>query len=332
VSDWIAGWLRERGVEARLDDFEFRKTIVRDAAVFVKDRRIDGTPLHDAGATGPAGIEGRILVLQDPDPAALDEALDNRTARGLVIVTGDPEGEVVLRNAERLESPWKLPVLQVARRDAAPLLAGGASIRLVVVQESVPAKASNVVADLPAPGGEGTVVLMTPKSGWFQCAAERGGGIAIAMALCAHAASLPERRRHLRVLFTSGHELGHLGLRAYLARNPGLRGSADFWLHLGASIGARNADGMRVFAREESMRQAFMASLRRHGAGPAALADRDLRPHGESREVFERPFLSLAGRHPYFHSPQDLPTKSVDAESVARHAAAFGELLEQKLR
>jgi hypothetical protein len=71
--------------------------------------------------------------------------------------------------------------------------------------------------------------------------------------------------------------------------------------------------------------------LERHGAGPVALADPGVRPGGESREVFEHPFVALAGGHAYFHSPRDLPEVAVDAERVARFGRAFAELLEKAL-
>jgi hypothetical protein len=276
------------------------------------------------------------VVLEDPAPDVLEAALASpeRTA-GLIVVSGDPEGYPLLRNAERLDEPYPVPTLQVARRDAAPLLEAarsGTELHLVIDHDLAAGKASNVVADVPAPGGDGMVVVMTPKTGWFGCAAERGGGIAIALALAEAAAAMPGRRKSLRLLFTGGHELGHRGLLGYLAQNQGLREKAAFWLQLGAAVGAREASNMRVFTREHALRDWFPGVLQRHGAGPVALAPADLRPHGESREVFDRAFLSLAGRHPCFHSPRDLPERTVDADSVARYACAFMELLERLLR
>jgi len=333
---WLLRLLRERGIAAAPASFRFRRLAWREAAVFAGPARIEGTPLYDAGATTAEGVAGSFPVLEEPDAATLEAALDDPgVAAGMVVVTGDPEGYVRLRNAERLDRPWPIPVLQVARRDAAPLLQAaraGAALRLVIDCERLDGEASNVVADLPAAGASETVVLMTPKTGWFGCAAERGGGIAIALALAQAAAELPGRRRHLRILFTGGHELGHSGLLAYLAQDAALRARAAFWLQLGASIGAREASNMRVFTRDDALRDWFPGVLRSHGAGPAALAPADLRPHGESREVFDRPFLSLAGGHPCFHSPRDLPGRTVDADSVARYARALLELLERVLR
>lgn len=336
TSRWLLRRLHDRGVASASVAFSFPRFAWREAAVFVGSSRVEGTPLYDAGSTGPEGTTGSFPVLEDPDAAALESALDVQGGtEGLIVVTGDPEGYVRLQNAERMDRPWPVPALQIARRDAAPVLQAartGAAMRLVIDGERLVGAASNVVADIPAAGADETVVLMTPKSGWFGCAAERGGGIAIVLALAQAAAGLPGRRKHLRVLFTGGHELGHCGLIAYLAQRPALRDQASFWLQLGASIGAREASGMRIFTRDPALRGWFPGALQRHGAGPVALAPADLRPHGESREVFDRPFLSLAGRHPCFHSPRDMPGRTVDAESVAHYARAFLELLERQLR
>jgi hypothetical protein len=334
TSHWLVDWLAERGIEAHTAAFPFPRVVVREAAVHAGTVRIEGTPLHDGGSTVPDGVTGVFRTLEDPDAGALAAALDAAgTAPGIIVVSGDPEGFPLLHNAERMDRPWRVPVLQVERRDAAPVLEAarsGAVLKLVVDFERRAGTATNVVADVPARGADGLAVLMTPKSGWFACAAERGGGIALALALAESAADLP-RRKGLRVLFTGGHELGHCGLLAYLRQEPSLRKDARFWLQLGASIGARGATNMRVFTRDPAMREWFPSVLARHGAGPVALAPADLRPHGEAREVFDRPFLSLAGRHPRFHSPRDLPELALDAESLSRYGAAFRELLERLL-
>jgi hypothetical protein len=337
ASAWIVDWLGRHGVAARAAPFDFPKVECRAAYAEAGGARIEGVPLYDGGATGPAGVTGPLVgaagaggipILMRPGPADWQVLLAGGTAPAAIAVTGDPEGNVTLRNAERILSPYPLPVLQVAQRDAAPLVRG-ASARVVIDRDVVAAHATNVVADIPAPGGDGLVVLMTPKSGWFACAAERGGGIAITMALAAGIAAMPGRRRHVRVLFTSGHELGHRGLLGYLGRTPALRDEASLWIHLGASIGAKFPDGPRLFSREDRWREWFPTALARHGAAPVALAGRDVMPGGESREVFDRPFVSLAGHHAYFHSPRDEPEVAVDAASVARFGAAFAELVEQ---
>lgn len=358
TGDWLVSWLTRHGVEATLDPFRFPKLQQRAAFVEIAGERIEGVPLHDGGVTGAAGIEGLLvgereagataassdwphtLRLLEPgnlaDPIELIEARAEHGHAGLIVVTGDPDGQIIVRNAEHLGAPRRLPVLQIAPRDAAPLrqaIRSGAAVRLVIDHSLVESDATNVVAQVRAPASQGLVVLMTPISGWFTCAAERGGGLAIALQLSALAASMPNRRRDLRVLFTSGHEIAHWGLLSHLRAHPELRRQASFWLHLGASIGARYpaAGAPYLFSREPRWRDWILPALARHGAGPATLTDADRRPGGESREVFDHPFLSFAGGHRYFHSPQDTPDIAVDAHSIARYGAVCAEVLEQLL-
>jgi hypothetical protein len=79
-----------------------------------------------------------------------------------------------------------LPVLLVAAADAAPLLIatqsqnGAATVKVHGIRRV--ARGTNVVAYLPASPDTATSApfgLLTPKSGWYTCAAERGGGIAV---------------------------------------------------------------------------------------------------------------------------------------------------------
>ena len=44
--------------------------------------------------------------------------------------------------------------------------------------------------------------------------------------------------RDVILVASTGHELGHLGLKFFLAQRPQLLQTARLWLHLGADIGA----------------------------------------------------------------------------------------------
>jgi uncharacterized protein (TIGR03382 family) len=304
--------------------------------------RLNGVPLHDGAATPRVGVAARlstsvsapaagsILVLDDA--SQLVQVLDTHasTLGGVILVNGDAEGEIVLRNVTKLEKPYSLPVLQVARREASMLLARSGesrTARLIVDFERRPARATNVVALLKARDADGLVVVMTPKSGWFTCASERGGGIAIAMALASSLAALTVRRKNVLFLFTSGHELSQCGLASYLRDNPSVREGAETWVHLGASIGARRQTYRRLFSRDNGLREALAAALARQNLDPIEWAPPEQRPFGESGQVFDKRFVSIIGTHAYFHSPNDLPELTVEGDAVSRFARAFWELV-----
>jgi hypothetical protein len=355
VSDWLVAELRAAGVAAEHAPFSFPFVRPEPSWIDVDGKRVEGAPLYDGGTTGPAGAgapltddparaNGAILVLRNPPVAAHGKGDPWGAARpaGAVLVTGDPEGAVFHRNAERIDTPFEVPILQVAQRDAGPIeaaLAAGHPGRLVVLVRREPGTATNVVAILPATGSSSSadsgadpadapIVVMTPKSGWGPCAAERGGGIVIELALARHLAALPERRREVRFLFTSGHELAHYGLTALLRERPTLAKDVALWVHLGASIGAKVPLPSRVFASDEGARAALIAAFEAEQARPFESRPPGTTPGGEAREVADRPYLSLASQHAYFHSENDTVEKAADAESVARFGRAYRRFVE----
>jgi hypothetical protein len=346
VSDWLKGALGEAGLVAEYGWFSFPQVRPEESWVEAGGRGARGLPLWDASATGPDGVTGRltddpthadgaILVLRSAPVAAYGTGAPwgETQASGVVLITGDPEGAMLYRNAERIDEPFGIPVLQVAQRDAAPIeaaLAFGGSARLVVQAKRETGTATNIVATLPATASsDGTaVVVMTPKSGWRPCAAERGGGVVIALALALHLATLPIRRREVRFLFTSGHELGHYGFRTLLRKRPALAQDVALWVHLGASIGARLPQQLLVFASDERARARLLVALVAEGAAPFESREPGAVPGGEARELLDCPYVSMAGRHTYFHSDNDTVEKAVDAERVARFGRAFRRLVE----
>lgn len=346
VSDWLVAELQAAGLIAEQVPFSFPLVQPEPSWVGIGGRRVTGAPLYDGGVTGPDGVAGRLtddathaddglLVLRDAPIAAHGRGAPWEGARpaGVILISGDPKGAVLHRNAERIDRPFQVPVLQVARRDAGPIeaaIAAGDAATLVVQARRTPGTATNVVATLPATTGQAdeAIVLMTPKSGWGPCAAERSGGIVIELALARHLAALPERRREVRCLFTSGHELAHYGLCSLLRDRPALGSGVTLWVHLGASIGAKVPLPSRVFASDEQARSVLLAAFEAEGAAPFESQMPGVVPGGEARELLDRPYVSLAGGHAYFHSENDTVEKATDAERVARFGRAFRRLVE----
>jgi hypothetical protein len=155
------------------------------------------------------------------------------------------------------------------------------------------------------------VVVTTPLSGWFTCAAERGTGIAVALELAADLA----RTHPVFFLGTSGHELNDFGLSAYLRQAWDLRPRAV--LHIGASIAAGATDpGSGRFELASSRAAASnppissvpglveAVQIGRFAPSPTFL------PEGANWNKFlgnSVPLLSFAGQFPQFHTPDDRP-------------------------
>lgn len=131
-------------------------------------------------------------------------------------------------------------MLQVASQEAEWLLALDKNERLTVYAELIDeeSEALNVQTKVMGRNTSLTpIVVMTPKSGWWYCTSERGGGITIWLNSIRHLSKNPPSRS---VIFTAntGHELGHLGLDHFLKQSLSLVAKAYCWVHLGANFAA----------------------------------------------------------------------------------------------
>ena len=354
TTQWLIDELAAAGIAAEAERFQFPRVEVRRAEVRVGGDRIEGVPLHDAGFTDMGGIDGEICEDTDEDPFGkivlatsvlrgdpawadrqLGSRIDELTQRGcvgLIIPRGDRDGEIVLRNAHRIESPHVLPVLQIAPRHA-PTLQSQIMIRGEVEFEAdgerLRSNASNVIATVEGSDPDRSPIgIVTPKSGWFTCAAERGGGIAVFLALAESLGQAsPPRTVHL--LASSGHELDFYGVRSYGRVHRANVTGAAAWLHLGASIGAREPRPA-VSASDDELNDLMLAAVDAEALEPAERRPPAPVGGGEAQVIGEigGRYVSFLGGHAYFHSPNDVVAKAVEAAHVARWARAARTVIE----
>ena len=236
---------------------------------------------------------------------------------------------LVPSNARAFTAPYGCPVLQVGSEARGVLEAAarsGATARVVCRTTRTPTTAVNVVAEVP--GREASLpplVVITPRSGWWTCAAERGGGLVCWLeAMRALAGSRPARRTVF--VASSGHELGHLGLDAFLHDNDGLLRTAHACIHLGANIGAgATAAGALLQASHDALDDVMTGALTDAGAAIAARLPRGRVPAGEARNlhVGGARYVSLIGQgNAWFHHQDDRYPAAVTADRVARYARA----------
>jgi hypothetical protein len=176
------------------------------------------------------------------------------------------------------------------------------------------------------------IIVATPQSGWFTCAAERGSGIAVALELAADLA----RTHPVFVVGAGGHELNGIGISTYLQDAFDLQPRAV--ICVGSSIAAGAIDpASGLFG---------LASTRTVDSNPPissvpglaeALEVGRFAPTtpfpGDSAEWHQRlgnsvPLLGLSGGFPQFHTPDDRPgvTTSpalLDTAYRSVHAAAL---------
>jgi hypothetical protein len=195
-------------------------------------------------------------------------------------------------------------------------------------------------------GAAKTLVISTPRSGWFTCAAERGSGLSIWLFLAEWLA----RANHgvnIELLATSGHEYDFVGGEHYLHEAAPPPAATRLWVHIGASAAARDwhelgpkllplpsTDGQRVLTATadllEGTKQAFQGI---NGLEATYLADK-IMAGGELANVLNAGYASAIGMygiHRYFHTRGDDPG-CVTAAMVQPVAAAFRIAVDRALR
>jgi len=345
---WLAHEAAGLGVEVTTELFELDRLDPVACYLELDGERIPAVPAFDASPTGGDGLTGRlslgghdeaILVATLPPQSVYSgeyERLRRDTAhRALVVVCSGARPGMALLNAERFRHPHGAPTIHVSSEASEVVLAGAsraAPSRVVAESRYVPATACNVVVAISgSKRSSPPVLVMTPRSSWWQSTAERGGGLVCWLeSLRALIAAPPT----CDVIFTanSGHELGHLGLDDFMARRPGwerpISEGGATWIHFGANIGA--ADGeLSLQSASDDLRQLTAAELVRAGRAPDVVAPKTLVPSGETRDIHGAGgrYVTLVGTNPLFHLPQDRWPHAVDIEAVTRVAAAAASLV-----
>ncbi len=339
--DWLAEEVRALGSEPAREEFPLSRVDPVAASLAVNGRTIEGLPLFDGTFTSPAGLLGALGTLGSDAPIGLAEMAPNAQEAGalgdarrhnrhqaIVAVTRGKRPGFAPSNADSFLHPFGPPVLQVASENA-PFLADcarqGANAVLTAQAERVQAKAFNVVTTVPGTDKSAApLVVMTPRSGWWSCASERGGGLACWLEIM-RATRDARPARDVLFVASSGHELGHLGLDAFMARRGGLVPAAKAWIHLGANIGAAQGPGNILQASDdamemmmaEQMTQAGLRIDRRLARGAAPLGEAANVHHGGGR------YISIIGSNDLFHNPSDRGADVVDLNVIERFARTF---------
>ena len=191
----------------------------------------------------------------------------------------------------------------------------------------VPAQASNTVVLIP--GRDRTrppVVVMTPRSSWYQSTAERGGGLVCWLEVLRALLANPPGCDTI-LIANSGHELGHIGLDAFMAARAGWETQAR-WVHFGANIGAANSK-LAIMSGHADMAAPMAAALRQAGHPADQVAPTTSVPFGESRDIHRAGgrYVTLVGSNTLFHLPQDRLLHAVDLPAIARIAAGAAQMV-----
>ena len=347
-ADWLMQRIEMLDVAATDAAFEFKRLQPITAQLLIGDAVVSGVPLYDCHYTDASGITGSIgelgsdadigVIMALPFDAApnvrlLYKARKAAQHKAIVVVTDSqlPEEGAALLNAEDFTAPFGPPVLQVANKHWIAIqtaIKSRQQVGFVLHCEYVKATARNVEAKIKGSRPElAPIVVMTPRSGWWANASERGGGIACFLEIMrAVKSSRPKRD----VIFTAntGHELGHTGLSLFLNNNPALIKNAHIWMHLGANFAAKFGPQVRLQYSDDESVASLEPWLKQNGLTPSAVTPIGQRPLGEARNVFDGQgrFVSILGGNGLFHHPADRWPEAVDLSVTTQWVTAFVQL------
>lgn len=285
----------------------------------------------------------RWSTIKDPDvQTALKAAFDGGAAAAVVVTTG-PSRQALALNAPADAPMFGKPVATFGPLEAEPFIAAakaGTSATLTLAGTLGRRAAYNLIGRRKG-GGQGTMIISTPRSGWFTCGAERGSGVAAWLALAAWAARSP-LKCDIELLATSGHEYEYLGGEHYIAELAPKPAQVKLWVHLGANVAARDwretptglapldtADGNRVLMASANL----LEPARRAFAGQPGLAQPRLgdieNSAGELTNTLKAgyaPLIGVFGSHRFHHAKAD-DLRCTSAALTRQAAVAFRDVI-----
>jgi hypothetical protein len=264
AADWMAARLAAAGFSVERQQFEAPWFQAEKSELVIGDQTLAlvAQPLvvetSAAGLNAPlrlaetAGrLDGAIAVIRLPyrrwstitDRAAREPLADaiQRGASAAILVTTGPTGEALLLNAPADTPAFAAPLGLLAPMKAAAVIEAarnGQMATLTLFGKGGVRVCENIIGRIDRGAGR-WLVISTPRSGWTDCAGERGPGIAIWLAL---AAWMPAAFKKHNLLFVSngGHEFENLGASHLVADVAPPPAKTDFWFHLGANAATRD--------------------------------------------------------------------------------------------
>jgi hypothetical protein len=333
--------VQNAGLKPARENFTISRVDPVVVSISANGRRVEGLPLFDGaftdgdsvrGSLGPLASDADIGVTEiAPNTAergALLEARRQNRHRAIVVATRGGRPGLCPSNAESFLHPFGPPVLQVSSEEAGwitGLARQGSEASVVAQVERTPAEAFNVTASIPGSDAKlAPLVIMTPRSGWWTCASERGGGIACWLELMRAMRGMKPARDVLFVA-SSGHELGQLGIEIYAVRRPGLIKDSRAWIHFGANVGAAQEPGNTIQASDDELEAMLAGQMTAAGLKINRRVPRGTIPGGEAGVVHRDGgrYMSIIGASALFHNPADRGPDAVDPSTIARFAEIF---------
>lgn len=344
-AEWLARQVRRSGADASLEPFSLNRIDPQSCYLRIGGRRIEGVPVFDAGFTGADGLKGKIgplgsdaeIGLAESEPGKLSESGIEQSDqvskarrsqhKAVVVLTRGTRLGLYLLNASDFLKPLGPPMLQISSAESAllkELAAARAEATLVAHVKRTAAQAFNVTAKIAGSNPAlKPLVLMAPRSAWWQCVSEQGSRLACWLeAIQVLGAGKPARDCFFVAL--SGHELGYLGIDPYVKHRPDLIRQAHAWIFFGSDIGAPRQPNL-IHASDDALEQWAAGAMEDEGLTVNARAPQNSKARGEAGAIQRGGgrYVTLVCGSDVKHNVADRWPEAVDVALLARYARAF---------
>ena len=342
---WLAHEARQAGAHVSLEPFSFSRVDPQSCYLRIGEYRLDTVPLFDAGFTGPAGVEGEIgplgsdadiaLVesqtaeLEEPGTEHRDEVAEARRSRhkAVVVLTRGVRPGLYLLNASDFRKPFGPPMVQVSGLRSEWLrecAAARAKATVVADVKRTTQQAFNVTAKVAGSApGLGPIVLMAPRSAWWQGVSEQGSRL-VCWLEAIRVLAVGRPARDCLFVALSGHELGFLGIEPYINRRPGLVKRAHAWIFYGSDIGSPRQQN-RIHAADDALERWALEAMEKERLAVDTKVPHNANARGEAGTIQRRGgrFFTIVCGSDVYHSPADRWPSAVDVSLLARYARAL---------
>ncbi|XOV87940.1 MAG: hypothetical protein ACFHX7_23780 [Pseudomonadota bacterium] len=358
TANWLATRLSAAGFDTRKVPFSLQQFFLEQHRLTVNGESMVAYPLwwprtgecrgdlvRVQGTGSPRNLAGKVAlvevntrgasVLRSGGQRGLITSLLEQGAVGVLALTPHPSGELVALNAMDGLEPRPAPVMLVGSRVADQLKDGDRVSMQIAGQLEPAARAYEVVGHYEGAPGKPEWVISTPASGWFQCAGERGPGIALWLAM-AEWIGATRPPVNVTMVASSAHELNGVGIRHFVDHDAPAPERVGQWLHLGAGIATwhyetnpwKRTDKVSRL-RAVMTNQAAMMPRLEAALAPLAIAPRlTSTPGGEMVLMAERgyPVWGFAGGSAHHHLMTDTPAQITGPEMLAEAGHAVLEI------
>ena len=345
-ANWLVDKINSIGLSATKETFPLHRVNPITSHIKVNNSIIDGLPMFDCQYTDESGIKGTIGLYGDNVDIAVFEmnhgninysenllyARQSGEYKAVIVLTvGETPGLMAI-NTPEFGQHYGVPVLQISgeyKEEITRAISSHKNVHIMVHADFEQSESYNIITEIKGSNNDlNPIVVMTPRSGWWNCASERGGGIACWLEVMQYIISKKVSRNVIFVA-TSAHELGAYGIQSFLDKRPDFIKKVSNWVHFGANIGAAVMPGTRFCSSNTQLRQITSNALIKENINDAIAIDLGVILGRESAFVANlgANVVVLQGTNALFHLQKDRWPVSVDVKKIARLSKSFNQIV-----